>query len=142
MTAPLFTTPEEAEDAFYRAFEATDLDAMMAVWADDPTIVCIHPGGGRLRGRDEIRQAWKQIFDGGMPLRFQVTDLVTAERDDMCIRNVREQIHARGRERIAAVVLATNVYVETPAGWRLWLHHGSNPVAESGPADDDPPTLH
>ena len=33
MTAPVFATPEEAEAAFYRAFENTDLDAMMAVWS-------------------------------------------------------------------------------------------------------------
>lgn len=147
MTAPVFTTPEEAEAAFYRAFENTDLDAMMAVWSpDDPGIVCIHPGGARLRGPDEIREAWKQIFEGGMPLAFRITDHAIVDRPGMRIHNVREEIRLRGKDAIAAVVFATNVFIERPGiGWRLWMHHGSNPAA--GPdaaADDDDakPTLH
>lgn len=147
MTAPVFATPEEAEAAFYRAFENTDLDAMMAVWSpDDPGIVCIHPGGARLRGPDEIREAWKQIFEGGMPLAFRITDHAIVDRPGMRIHNVREEIRLRGKDAIAAVVFATNVFIERPGiGWRLWMHHGSNPAAgpdAAGDDDDAKPTLH
>jgi ketosteroid isomerase-like protein len=147
MTAPVFATPEDAEAAFYRAFENTDLDAMMDVWSpDDPGIVCIHPGGARLRGPDAIREAWKQIFEGGMPLTFRLTDYSIVGRPGMRIHNVREEIRLRGKDAIAAVVLATNVFIERPGiGWRLWMHHGSNPVAgpdTAGDDDDSRPTLH
>ena len=46
----LFKTAQDAETAFYEAQEKADLDAMMAVWADDDDIVCVHPGGMRLSG--------------------------------------------------------------------------------------------
>ena len=41
MKRALFTTPQDAEAAFYDAFEKSDLDAMMGVWADDDDIVCV-----------------------------------------------------------------------------------------------------
>ena len=34
-----FSTPDQAEDAFYRALERADLSAMMAVWAEDEEVV-------------------------------------------------------------------------------------------------------
>ena len=46
--------PEEAETAFYEALEKGDLEAMMAIWADDEEVVCIHPGGQRLTGQSLI----------------------------------------------------------------------------------------
>ncbi|MFI4923833.1 MAG: YybH family protein, partial [Vicinamibacteria bacterium] len=51
-TPPIYTTPQDAATAFYQAFEARDLDAMMATWADDEEIVCVHPGAQRLVGYD------------------------------------------------------------------------------------------
>ena len=32
---PIFPTPQDAEAAFYEALERADLEAMMAVWAED-----------------------------------------------------------------------------------------------------------
>jgi len=61
---PIFTSPQEAEAAFYEALERGDLDAMMSVWAEDEEIVCVHPGGPRLNGyalvRDQRRMAVPQ----------------------------------------------------------------------------------
>ena len=54
-TPPIYTTPTDAALAFYQAFEAKDLDAMMATWAEDEEIVCVHPGGTRLVGYDAVR---------------------------------------------------------------------------------------
>src|SRR4029077_21153569 len=42
-TLQIYTTPGDAALAFYQAFEARDLDAMMATWAEDEDIVCVHP---------------------------------------------------------------------------------------------------
>ena len=49
-TPPIYTTPTDAALAFYQAFEAKDVDAMMTTWAEDEEIVCVHPGGTRLVG--------------------------------------------------------------------------------------------
>ena len=46
-TTAIYTSPQDAALAFYQAFEAQDIDAMMATWADDEDIVCVHPGGAR-----------------------------------------------------------------------------------------------
>ena len=35
MSSSIFTSPEEAESAFYAALARADLDGMMAVWSED-----------------------------------------------------------------------------------------------------------
>src|SRR5260221_8685360 len=61
----LYPTPEDAETAFYDAFERGDLAAMMSVWAEAESVVCIHPQGPRLVGFEAVRESWAQIFSGG-----------------------------------------------------------------------------
>ncbi|MDX1433824.1 MAG: nuclear transport factor 2 family protein, partial [Gammaproteobacteria bacterium] len=73
MSDDRFTTPEDAEAAFYDAFQRLDLEAMMRVWADEETIVCVHPMGPRLGGRAAVAQSWREIFAGGSPMRFELT---------------------------------------------------------------------
>jgi hypothetical protein len=42
MSSSIFTSPEEAESAFYAALARADLDGMMAVWSEDEEVVCVH----------------------------------------------------------------------------------------------------
>src|SRR5450631_4297752 len=72
MKRPTFATSQDAEQAFYSALQKSDLEAMMAVWAEDEDIYCVHPSGARLNGIDQIRESWRQIFAGGATLRFQL----------------------------------------------------------------------
>jgi ketosteroid isomerase-like protein len=51
----------EVEAAFYDALHRADLEALMALWADEE-IVCIHPGGVRLIGHAAIRASWETIL--------------------------------------------------------------------------------
>ncbi|HXZ95937.1 MAG TPA: nuclear transport factor 2 family protein, partial [Burkholderiales bacterium] len=60
MKTSIFPTPQDAEAAFYEAFESADLDAMMAVWAEDEEVVCVHPSGPRLTGIAQVRESWRQ----------------------------------------------------------------------------------
>jgi len=53
----IFPTAQDAENAFYEALERSDLEGMMAVWAEDDDIVCVHPAGTRLTGQDQVRAA-------------------------------------------------------------------------------------
>ena len=41
---------DETEAAFYDAMQLGDIDKLMACWADEDDIVCVHPGGARLVG--------------------------------------------------------------------------------------------
>ncbi len=78
MKRALFTTPQDAEAAFYEAFEKGDLDAMMGVWADDDDILCVHPAGPRLSGVEQVREAWRQIFSGGTNPAFPAAPAAVA----------------------------------------------------------------
>lgn len=50
-----------ANDAFYRAFEKKDIEAMSHVWSQGTGSCCIHPGRNAMRGWPAIRTSWEQI---------------------------------------------------------------------------------
>ena len=102
MSAPVYATPEEAEDAFYRAFEKVDLEAMMSTWADQEDIVCIHPGGDRLTGRIDVQASWRSIFGGGMKLTFKRAEGIVLDRPEIRIHSVTEEISVAGSGRMSA----------------------------------------
>jgi ketosteroid isomerase-like protein len=136
-----FASAEQAEAAFYAAIEKADLAAMMAVWAEDEEIVCIHPGGGRLIGMDAVRESWRRIFASGPQLRFQLLDVRVHGGRMLSLHNLYERIVLAGQAR-PRFALATNVYLLTPSGWRMLLHHAA-PLPPDAVAPDPPPgTLH
>ena len=79
-TPSIFTSPQDAALAFYQAFEAKDIDAMMATWADDEEIVCVHPGGPRLVGYDAVRASWERIFAAEGRIAFRLSEAVVIEQ--------------------------------------------------------------
>ena len=125
MKRTVFTTPQDAESAFYEAFEKADLDAMMDVWSDDEEIVCVHPGGPRLAGTEQIREAWRQIFAAGQTLRFQLRHQQAFNGMTLVVHSVYEQITSAGEARARQPVIATNIYMRTENGWRMIVHHAS-----------------
>jgi ketosteroid isomerase-like protein len=137
---PIFTSPQEAEAAFYEALEAGDLEAMMAVWSEDDEIVCVHPGGGRLTGYATVREAWRRIFEGGGRLKVQLLALSTVHGPFAAVHSVVEQIGVVGEKHLAAPVVATNVYTRGALGWRMIVHHAS-PVPPTS-IGDAPQVLH
>jgi len=140
-TAP-FTSPQEAEQAFYEAFQRGDLDALMAVWAEDDEVFCVHPGGARLTGLASIRESFRQIFRSGTAMRFQLRDMQQIRGGLLAVHSVYEQITLVGERRHAGPVIATNLYANAGGGWRMIGHHAS-PVAsgEAAPAPAPAPTL-
>ncbi len=121
---------DDVEAAFYEALQAGDIDQLMACWADEDDIVCVHPGGPRLVGAAAIRQAFEAMFAAGSirayPERLRRLDALGA-----AVHNVLERVElvtAEGTQR--AWVVATNVYLKTAQGWRLAAHHASPGRAE------------
>jgi hypothetical protein len=39
------SSPDDIEQQFYEALQHGDIEALMAAWADDDDILCVHPGG-------------------------------------------------------------------------------------------------
>ena len=140
-----FTSPQDAETAFYEALEAGDLDAMMEVWAEDEELVCVHPGGPRLVGYDQVRASWSQVLGGGQRLKVHISDLVCMQGMMYSVHSLHENIVVPG-QGAAQPVAAINVYLRTASGWRLIAHHAS-PVPRSAQRpvevrETQPKTLH
>ena len=120
-----YASPEDASRAFCDAFGQGDVAAMMAVWADDDEIFCIHPGGPRLTGLAEIRHSWGLIFTDSLPRSFSLRGRVIMGDEQQRIHLLEENIRVPGTTFVAPPVLATNVYRRSAAGWRMVLHHAS-----------------
>lgn len=139
MPPPLFASADQAEMAFYRAFEANDLDAMMAVWDDAEDIVCIHPMGPALNGRGAVIDSWREILSGGVAMRFSLERVQTYTSDNISIHLLNEHIDVASGNRVAPMA-ATNIFRLGAHGWRMVLHHASpNPGTPSGKSN---PLLH
>lgn len=143
MNRPLFATAQDVEAAFYEAIERADLEAMMAVWADDDDIVCVHPGGLRLTGMEQVRESWRQIFASGQTLRFRLRHQRTLSGMTLAVHSVYEHITVSGEARARTPVIATNIYLHTERGWRMVVHHASPvPVSVESEVRRAPKTLH
>jgi ketosteroid isomerase-like protein len=134
-TPPIYTSPQDVTQAFYQAFEARDLDAMMATWADDEDLVCVHPGGARHVGYDAVRTSFEQLFSGSAKLTFRLDAPVLIETVGLAMQSAVEHLRA-GEEGARGAAIATNVLMRTPYGWRLVCHHAS----ASPPMSDAPAT--
>ena len=134
MARKIFPTPADCEMAFYDAFERGDLKLMMAVWADEPDTICVHPQGPRLCGLTAIRASFAEIFSLGPGTRgrIKVSELRKHDSPTLSIHAVYESflIDPPASTTPAEPVevpplLATNVYLLTPNGWRMIAHHAS-----------------
>ncbi|MGE0312452.1 MAG: nuclear transport factor 2 family protein [Lautropia sp.] len=122
----LHATSGDAEDAFYAALARGDVNTLMALWADDEDVVCVHPGGARFVGVRAIRESYAHVLANG-PLRIAVRDLRVQSGVMVAVHSLVEHIEiaaARRASRIVQVV-TTNVYMKGPDGWRIVLHHAS-----------------
>jgi ketosteroid isomerase-like protein len=143
MKRATFPTAQDAEAAFYEALERADLEAMMAVWAEDEEIVCIHPGGPRLTGYEQVRESWAQMFKARPRLQVHLSNQVYVQGMMLSIHSVHENIAVAGEPKARPPMVATNVYLRTGSGWRLLVHHASPvPAAAPPPAADGPKVLH
>ena len=128
--ALLAGSPDEVETAFYEALHAGDLEKLMACWADEDEIVCVHPGGPRLVGAGAIRAAFEAMFAQGS-IQARVERVHKVESLASAVHNVVEHVELLLPDGMRhAYVVATNVYHKTPQGWRMVAHHASPGTAQ------------
>jgi ketosteroid isomerase-like protein len=139
MTARIFPTAQDAENAFYEALERSDLEGMMAVWAEDEDVVCVHPGGARLTGQDQVRESWAKIFAAGGRARLHISQQVAISAMMLAVHSVHENFHVEGEAQPRPPIVATNVYLRTAAGWRMIVHHASPAAAVPAAPPREPP---
>lgn len=139
----IFSSPEAAEAAFYAAFETRSLDAMMAVWADDDSIACIHPLSAPLDGRAAVAAGWRSMFEAAGQFRIQVEIAHEIRGASQVIRIVREYLFIGQEAEPRPPLLATNLYRKHGEGWNLVLHHASPlQVGDIQPAHSPSVVLH
>ena len=137
------SSADEVEAAFYEALQTGDIEKLLACWADEDDIVCVHPGGMRLLGAGAIRSAFEAMFAVGS---IQVTAQKVRRIESLgaSVHSVLEFIEVQTEQGPRhAWVVATNVYQKTPLGWRMVAHHASpGSPQEMLESFDSPTVLH
>jgi ketosteroid isomerase-like protein len=134
---------DDVEAAFYEALQLGDIDRLMACWADEDDIVCIHPGGPRVIGAMAIRASFESMFANGSirvwPQHARKTQALAS-----AVHNVLERVEvATPNGPGQAWVIATNVYHKTAQGWRMIVHHASpGTPGDIQEVSGAPPVLH
>lgn len=128
-------TAVDAEVAFYDAIARADIQALMSLWAEEEEIVCVHPGGGRLIGHAAIRASWEAVFERGA-VHISISRLHETHNMLTAVHSIVEEIHRSEGRQPDLHIIATNVFLKTPQGWRIVIHHAS---VAPGPAPSHQP---
>jgi len=114
----------QANDAFYRAFAAGDYSAMESLWARAEAVLCVHPGGPPLHGRDLVMESWREILRQAPEIQYQEprVEIVRGVAFVTCFETI-------GGHPLAA----TNVFVWESSAWRL-THHQASAIAPPPPS--------
>lgn len=116
---------DDIEAAFYEALQKSDLDQIMACWAEEEDVVCLHPGSPRLLGPAAIRGAFEALLAHGT-LTIRATQVQRVQALGSAVHSVLEQVEVMMRDGMrVATVYATHVFHKTPQGWRLVARHVS-----------------
>jgi len=110
-----------ANEAFYDAFAAADINAMMAIWAQEADITCLHPGWPRLEGREEVLNSWRGILENPNRPRIECVDATVSLYGDVAVVLCYEALEN-------GFLLATNIFVLEDGAWRMVHHHAGGPV--------------
>ena len=134
---------DDTETAFYDALQCGDIEKLMACWADEDDIVCVHPGGSRILGAGAIRSAFDMMFANGS-IQARAEKVHAVESLYSSVHSVLERIEVLTEEGPRhAYVIATNVYQKTAQGWRMVAHHASpGTPREMLEVNDGPQVLH
>ena len=130
MTTPEVDAVLEANQEFYAAVEAGDIDALRRVWWDHPDTVCLHPGADPIHGTEGVLRSWSLIMANTPYIQFFLTDVRVSVAGDRAVVTLTENILAAGSGELTdsfqgARALAMNVFTLTSEGWRVWIHQAA-----------------
>ena len=123
---PEIEAVKEANQRFYDAFGALDIELMDSAWHHSAQAMCVHPGWPPLVEWGPIRDSWERIFDNATLMHFNIRYVNVAVGGDCgwvtCFENITSVLQGQASN---FAVLATNIFVRTPQGWRMIAHHAS-----------------
>jgi limonene-1,2-epoxide hydrolase len=113
-----------ALETFYFALNGRDLEALTAVWSQDPLAQLNNPLGGIIRGGSEIAALYARIFASPVHLTVLFDDIVRHAGDAHAIFAGRE--HANVDDGALRLEIRTTRYFAYANGrWAQVHHHGS-----------------
>jgi len=114
-----------ANDAFYLAFAARDLDHMDALWARESPVICLHPGWPALTRREQILESWARILSNPAQQPIDVYGAAAFNLGTNIAVICYEEVDGN-------VMVATNLFVEEKDRVLLACH-------QAGPCGQPPP---
>ncbi|TDI62449.1 MAG: DUF4440 domain-containing protein [Alphaproteobacteria bacterium] len=111
-----------ANEAFYDAFVAGDMQAMSAVWAAQTPITCLHPGWAPVAGREAVLESWRGIVESPQRPIIECHQPSVGIHGEMAIVLCYESLGG-------GFLFATNIFVQEDGAWRMIHHHAGGPVA-------------
>jgi len=118
--------PIDALIAFYRAFNARDLEAMEYCWimGEEPSMD--NPIGGIRRGWLSIRAGYERLFCGPASVTVEFHDFSAHGGAEHCLFVGRERGHCHAPAgRIDLRIRTSRLFVLRDGQWRQIHHHGS-----------------
>ncbi len=116
----------DANLAFYRAFQTKDLDAMSEIWSKGIASLCVHPGRKILKGWEEIRLSWEQIFKVTTSLEIELQITSSDSQGNLAYIVLIEKItQTSSGGKNQSLSNATNIFENMGGKWYLIHHHGS-----------------
>jgi ketosteroid isomerase-like protein len=122
-----YNTPQEAEDAFYDALDAGNLDQLLSVWAESADICCLLPMHPMIQGRQGVTDVFTHALSQGHGVSLAITHLGWIETDDIAIHQVEETVLAPPSTDTPPPppFYGTNIYRKDNTGWRLIVHQNA-----------------
>lgn len=137
-------SPDDVDAAFYEALQSGDTNKLMACWADDEEIACIHPGGARAIGTAHIRASFESLFANGAAVDARPQCVARWHSSHTAVHHLVESVSVMTSTGPGtALVTTTHVFHRTAQGWRLVVHHASpGAPQDSRPQERTPQVLH
>ncbi|WP_019626942.1 nuclear transport factor 2 family protein [Thioalkalivibrio sp. ALJT] len=121
------TDSDRCLTAYYAAFRAADIEQMMALWAERPDIVCIHPGSPRAhRGVAEVMESWLLVFARELNIGIEPKLVGRQEIGEVISLVIEEAITRPGDVAPTGSILISQTWRRQDAGWRLQFHHAAH----------------
>ena len=126
---------KEANEDFYKAFNARDLDSMKKVWSSNENVTCVHPGWNPLNGFEPIMKSWEGIFKNSGNMNIEASNVSVIAAEDLAWVSCVEKLYTIATNGVlASEVFSTNLFKVEEGTWKMVMHHASSIVSlkESG----------
>ena len=118
--------PYSALVHFYSAFNNQNHQQMENNWLSSEEVSMSNPLGGVKRGWNEIKQVYKNIFDGQAKVYVEFYDYSIHSTDSMFLAVGKERgTLITKNKQIELAIRTTRIYTLYEGAWKQIHHHGS-----------------